>query len=101
MFKDIVPSLHFLNLFLRIQAFSYWLRRSSQFVVPNSQRGVFASSGFTGYWRRVHKSFSDYVGSSTIGRVVLDLNIFSTPTSNRCMFLPTAGIVSVAINSNT
>ena len=68
--------------------------------MPNSQRGVFASSGFTSYWRRVQKSFSDYIGSSKIGRV-LDPNIFSTPTSNRCMFLPTAGILSTAINSNT
>ena len=49
MFKDIVPSLLSLDLFLRLQAFSYWLRRSSQFVVPNSQRGVFTSNGFVGY----------------------------------------------------
>ena len=69
-------------------------------MVPNSERGVFASSGFAGYWRRVQKYFSDYVGSSKIGRV-LDPNIFPTPTSNRCLFLPTAGIVSAAISSNT
>ena len=35
-FKDIVPSLPSLDLFLRVQTFSYWLRRTSQFVVPNS-----------------------------------------------------------------
>ena len=39
-------------------------------MVPSSQRGVFASSGFIGYWRRVQKSFSDFVGSGKIGRVL-------------------------------
>ena len=65
--------------------------------MPNSQRGVFASSGFAGYWRRVQKSFSIYVDSSTIGRV-LDPNIMSTPTSNKRLSLPTASIVSIAIS---
>ena len=49
MFKDIVPSLPSLDPFLRLQAFSYWSRRSSQFVVPNSQKGVFTFNGFAGY----------------------------------------------------
>ena len=98
MFKDIVPSLPSLDPFLRLQA--YWSRRSSQFVVPNSQRGVFASSGFDGYWRRVQKSFSDFVGSGKIGRVP-DPSIISTPTSNSRMSLPTAGIVFAAISSKT
>ena len=35
-FNDIVPSLPSLNPFLTLQAFSYWLRRNPQFVVPNS-----------------------------------------------------------------
>ena len=48
--------------------------------MPNSHRGVFASSGFAGYWRRVQKSFSNYIGSSKIRRVP-DPNILSTPTS--------------------
>ena len=97
-FKDIVHSLPSLDPFLRVQAFSYWLRRSSQFVVPNSQMGVFVSSGFVGYWRRVQKSFSDYIGSGKIGRVP-DLNILSAPTFYRHLSLPIAGIVSTAISS--
>ena len=40
-------------------------------MVPNSQRGVFASSGFASYYRRVQKSFSDFVGSDKIGRVLI------------------------------
>lgn len=36
-FKEVVPSLPSLDPFFRLQAFSYWLQRSSQFVVPNSQ----------------------------------------------------------------
>ena len=98
MFKDIVHSLPSLDPFLRVQAFSYWSRRSSQFVVPNSQMGVFVSSGFVGYWRRVQKSFSDYIGSGKIGRVP-DLNILSAPTFYRRLSLPIAGIVSTAISS--
>ena len=95
MFKDIVLSLPSLDPFLRLQAFSYWLRRSFQFVVPNSQRGV-----FVGYWRRVQKSFSDYIGSSKIGRVP-DPSILFAPTSNSRLTLPTASIVSTAISSKT
>ena len=49
LFKDIVPSLPSLDPFLRLQAFSYFSQRSSEFVVPNSQTGVFTSSGFTSY----------------------------------------------------
>ena len=100
MFKDIVPSLPSLHPFLRLQAFSYWSRKGSQFVVPNSQRGVFASSGFAGYWRRVQKPFSDCVDAGKIGRVP-NPNILSTPTSRRCLSLPIAGIVSAAISSKT
>ena len=40
-------------------------------MVPNSQQGVFASSGFASYYRRVQKSFSDFVGSDKIGRVLI------------------------------
>ena len=35
-FKDIVQFLSSLDPFSRLQAFSYWSRRSPQFVVPNS-----------------------------------------------------------------
>ena len=100
MFKDVVPSLLSLDLFQRVRAFSYWSRRSSQFVMPNSHRGVFAFSGFASYWRRVLKSFSNYIGSSKIRRVP-NPNILSGPTSNRCLSLPTTGIVSVAISNKT
>ena len=99
-FKNIVPSLPALDPFLRLQAFSYWSWRSPQFVLPNSQRGVFASDGFVDYWRRVQKSFFDYVGSVKIERVP-NPNILSTPTANRRLSLPTAGIVSIAISSKT
>ena len=99
-FKDVVHSLHSLDLFLRVQAFSYWSQRSSQFVMPNSYRGVFASSGFAGYWKRVQKSFFDYIGSGKIGTDP-DPNILSTPTSNRRLSLPTTGIVSAAYSSKT
>ena len=68
--------------------------------MPNSQRGVFASNGFAGYWRKVHKSFSDFVGSSKIGRVY-DSSLFSTPRFNKRLALPTASIVSTAISSKT
>ena len=68
--------------------------------MPNSQRGVFASSDFASYWRKVQKSFSDYVGSGKIGRVP-DPNILPAPTSSKRMSLPTAGIVSAAISSKT
>ena len=99
-FKDVVPSLTSFDPFLRVQAFFYWSRRSSQFVVPNSHRGVFVSSGFAGYWRRVQKSFSNYIGSGKIARV-LDPNILFAPTSNRRLSLPTVGIVSAAISNKT
>ena len=99
-FNDIVPSLLSLDPFLRLQAFSYWSRRSPQFVVPNSQRGVFASSGYAGYWRRVQKSFVDYVGSDIIGRVP-NHAIPSASTSNKRLSLPTTGIVSTAVSSKT
>jgi len=69
-------------------------------MVPNSQRGVFASSGFASYWKRVQKSFLDFVGSGKIGRVP-DPGLFSTPSYNKCLALPTASIVSVAISSKT
>ena len=98
--KDIVLSLPSLDPFLRLQAFSYWSRRGPQFAVPNSQRGVFASNGYTGYWRRIQKSFFDYVGSGIIGETP-NLSISSAPTSNKCLSLPTAGIVSVAVSSKT
>ena len=99
-FKDIVPSLPSLDPFLRLQAFSYWSWRSPQFAVPNSQRGVFASSGYTGYWRRIQKSFIDYVGFGLV-RETPSLGIASAPTSNRRLSLPTAGIVSAAVSSKT
>ena len=99
-FKDIVPFLPSLDPFLRLQVFSYSSRKSPQFAVPNSQRGVFASNGYTGYWRRIQKSFVDYVGSGTI-RETPNLNISSAPTSNKRLSLPTAGIVSTAVSSKT
>ena len=68
--------------------------------MPNSQRGVFASNGYTGYWRRVQKSFVDYVGSGTI-RETPNPSISSTPTSNKRLSLPTAGIVSTAVSNKT
>ena len=49
-------------------------------MVPNSQRGVFASTGFVGFWRRVQKSFVDFVGSGKIARVP-NSGLFSTPVS--------------------
>ena len=68
--------------------------------MPNSQRGVFASSGYDGYWRRVQKSFADYVGSNVIGRV-LNPAISSATISNKRLSLPTAGIVSTDVSSKT
>ena len=68
--------------------------------MPNSQKGVFASSGYTSYWRRVQKSFIDYVGSGIV-RETPNLGIASAPTSNRRLSLPTAGIVSAAVSSKT
>ena len=68
--------------------------------MPNFQRGFFVSNGFTGYWRRVQKSFVDYVGSGKIERVP-NLDIPSALTSKRRLSLPTTGIVSVAISSKT
>ena len=99
-FNDVVPSLPFWDPFLRLQDFSYWSWRSPQFAVPNSQRGVFASRGYDGYWRRVQKSFADYVGSGAIGRVP-NPAISSATVSNKCLSLPTAGIVSAVVSSKT
>jgi len=99
-FKDIVPSLPSLDPFLRLQPFSYWSWRNPQFAVPIFQRGVFASNGYTGYWRRIQKSFVDYIGSGTI-RETPNLSISSAPTSNKRLSLPTAGIVSTAVSSKT
>ena len=69
-------------------------------MVPSSQRGVFASNGFIGYWRRVQKSFLDFIGSGKIGRV-LNLDIFSAPSYNKRLALPTASIVFTVISSKT
>ena len=68
--------------------------------MPNSQRGVFASNGYAGYWRRVQKSFVDYVGSDVIGRVP-NPAISSALTSNKRLSLPTVGIISTAMSSKT
>ena len=68
--------------------------------MPNSQREVFTSSGYTSYWRRVQKSFIDYVGSGLV-RETPNLSIASAPTSNRRLSLPTAGIVSAAVSNKT
>ena len=71
-------------------------------MVPNSQRAVFTSIGFIGYWRRIQKSFLDFVGSGIIGRVPdLDLDLFSIPSYNKHLALPTAGVVLAAISSKT
>ena len=68
--------------------------------MPNSQRRVFASSGYDGYWRRVQKSFADYVGSGAIGKVP-NPAISTTTISNKCLSLPTTSIVSAAVSSKT
>ena len=67
-------------------------------MVPNSYRLVFASNGFTHYWRRIQKSFLDFVGSST-NRKVLDPDLFSTPFYNKHLSLPIASVVFAAISS--
>ena len=69
-------------------------------MVPNSQWRVFASSCFTSYWRRVQKSFPDFVGFGKIARV-LDSRLFSTPTFNKHLALPTVGIVFAMISNKT
>ena len=69
-------------------------------MVPNSQRGVFASSTFSRYWRRVQKSFPNFVGFGKIGKVP-DPSFFSTPTFNNHLALPTVGTVSAAISNKT
>ena len=69
-------------------------------MVPNFQRGVFASSGFASYWRRVQKFFLDFVASSKIGRVP-NPSLFSTSTFNKRLTLPIAGIVSATISNKT
>jgi len=68
--------------------------------VPNSQRGVIASSSFASYLRKVQKSFVDYVGSGQIERVP-NPDILFAPIVNRRLSLPTTGIVSAAISSKT
>ena len=68
--------------------------------MPNSQRGVFTSSGYDSYWRRVQKSFANYVGSAVIGRVP-NPAISSAMTSNKRLTLPTTGIVSAVVSSKT
>ena len=68
--------------------------------MPNSQWGVFASSGFASYWRRVQKSLLDFVGSGKIGKVP-NPSLFSTPTFNKWLALPTTSIIFVAISSKT
>ena len=62
-------------------------------MVPSSQRAVFASNGFSTYWRRVQKSFSNFVDSNTIGKT-LNPDLFSSPSYNKRLVLPTAGLVS-------
>ena len=42
----------------------------------------------------------DFVGSNKIGRIP-DLDLFSTPSYNKCLALPTVGIVSATISSKT
>ena len=69
-------------------------------LCPTPRGESFASSGFAGYWRRVQKSFFDYVGSGKIGRVP-NPNILSALTTNRCLSLATAGIVSTVISNKT
>ena len=69
-------------------------------MVPNSQRAVFASNGFSFYWRKVQKSFSDFVSLGMIGRT-LELDVFSTPSYNKRLALLTAGVVSATISSKT
>ena len=69
-------------------------------MVPNSQRAVFASNGFSGYWRRVQKSLSNFVSLGMIGRT-LELDVFSTPSYNKRLALLTAGVVSATISSKT
>ena len=68
--------------------------------MPNSQRGVFASSGYDGYWKKVQKSFANYVGSGAIGKVP-NPAISAATISNKCLSLPTASIVSAAVSSKT
>ncbi|XP_065625328.1 peroxidase 64 [Quercus suber] len=55
-------------------------------------------NGFGGYWRRVQKSFLNFVGSGKIERVP-DPGLFSTHSYNRRLALPTAGIVFAGIRS--
>ena len=46
------------------------------------------------------KIFVDYVGSGII-RKTPNLSISSAPISNKCLSLPTAGIVSTTVSSKT
>ena len=68
--------------------------------MPNSQRGVFGSNGYAGYWRRIQKSFVDYVGSGSVQETP-SLSIASAPTFNRHLSLPIARIVSATVSSKT
>ena len=68
-------------------------------MVPNSQRKVFTSNDVASYWKKVQKLLN-FVGSGKIGRVP-DPGLFSTPSYNKHLALPTTGIVSAAISSKT
>ena len=57
-------------------------------------------SDFTGYWRRVQRSFLDFVGSGTI-RGVLNLDLFSASSYSKHLALPTPGVVFIIIRSKT
>ena len=96
-FKVVIPSLPSLDPFLSFQAYSYWSCRSPQVTVPNSQRGAFISSGFYSNRRRIQKSFLDYVDSRKV-REVPDPSISFIPSLNKCLALPTPGIMSAAIS---
>ena len=48
----------------------------------------------------MQKSFADYVGSSAIGKV-LNPAISAATISNKCLSLPTTGIVYAAVSSKT
>ena len=98
-FKEVVSSLPSLDPFIRLQAYSYQSRRSPQVTVPNSQRVAFRSNGgFYSFWRRIQKSFLDYVGFGKVGQVP-DADLSSVPSLNKHLALSTPGFVSGAISS--
>ena len=67
--------------------------------MPNSQRVAFeSSSGFYSYWRRIQKSFLDYIGSGKVGEVPND-DLSSVPSLNKGLALLTPCIVFGAISS--